>query len=142
MDKEVSHIAAAINVKDVRSMGLLRRHFCQSSNGILQIIGLTDPNAGSAFRRLFTANMLNNSRGREEEESLRNDQVFCLDDLFCKKNLLADWNTRSPSMAAMRLYCGVRALRIPVSNGEPLVMSPGYRVRSLSTSDFGALGRN
>ena len=145
MDEEVGHIATAINVRDIRGMGLLNSLFGQSSNDILEIMGIYRSQCWQCLQTLTHyehPRLAREALNQGENENLRNDQVFCLDDLFCKKNLLAVWNTRSPSMAAMRLYCGVRALRIPVSKGEPLVMSPGYKVKSLSMSDFGALGRN
>lgn len=74
-------------------------------------------------------------------QHLRNDQVSCLDDLFCKKSLLAEWNTKSPSIAAIRLYCGVMALKKLVSKGEPCVMSSGYNLSNFSISDSDAFGR-
>lgn len=40
------------------------------------------------------------------------------------------WKTRSPTMALMRLFCGVMMLRRPVSKGEPWVGSAGYSLRS------------
>ena len=105
-------------------------------------MSLTDPKNGNTFRRLLTKRQVFNNLLRVgRERDLQNDQAFCSDDLFSKKNLLGDWNTTSPSIAAMRLYCGVIAFKDPVSKGEPSVTSSGYSVSNLSISDSDAFGK-
>lgn len=67
--------------------------------------------------------------------------MFCLPERFRKKNLRGAWKTASPWKDAILLDCGVSASRIPVSKGEPFVMSEVYREVKAWISAAVAVGR-
>jgi len=51
--------------------------------------------------------------------------------VFSNIHLLGAWKTPSPRKAAILLNWGEIAFRIPVSNGDPAVISCGYRLATV-----------
>ena len=69
------------------------------------------------------------------------NQVGCFEDTVSTKNRRGAWNTRSPWMADMRLYCGDSWFSAPVPNGEPCAGPFEYSVYTGASSSWVAFGK-
>lgn len=69
-------------------------------------------------------------------------QIGCFPLKFCKKNRRGPWKTASPMNAAILLNCGVIAFKMPVSKGEPCVISSGYWINASARSAVEIFTRN